>query len=241
MGADAQSGPAVVCEGVSLYAGEARLVRDVSLRVPPGTIHCLVGPNGAGKTSLLRCLLGQAEHEGSVRLEWPGAVGATSYVPQTLDFDRSLPITAEDFLALSGQSRAAFLGMTKAARAEIEAALRTVGLVAKRNTPLGKLSGGELKRLLLAQALGPRPALLVLDEPMNHLDAPGIEIATELLRTLRREGRTVVCSLHDLAHVRSLADTVTVMQGGRVLFSGSPSEVLTPERVMQAFVGGLAP
>ncbi|HEY1110670.1 MAG TPA: ATP-binding cassette domain-containing protein, partial [Opitutaceae bacterium] len=66
MGADAQSGPAVVCEGVSLYAGEARLVRDVSLRVPPGTIHCLVGPNGAGKTSLLRCLLGQAEHEGSV-------------------------------------------------------------------------------------------------------------------------------------------------------------------------------
>lgn len=241
MEAERQSGPAVICEGVSLRAGEARLVRDVSLRVPPGTIHCLVGPNGAGKTSLLRCVLGLAEHDGAVRWEWPGAAGTIGYVPQTLDFDRSLPITAEDFLMMCGPARAAFLKAKTAARSETEAALAAVGLTAKRRTPLGKLSGGELKRLLVAQALAPRPALLVLDEPMNHLDPPGVETATELLRALRREGRTVICSLHDLAHARALADTVTMMQGGRVLFSGAPSEVLTAERIVQAFAGGVSP
>jgi zinc transport system ATP-binding protein len=230
------AGPAIAFESVSLTLGAATLLDAVSLRVAPGTLHCLVGPNGAGKTSLLRCLLGLAPHTGRIALAWPGgAPGAIGHVPQTLDFDRTLPITAEDFLTLIGQERPAFLGAAPARRAAIDAALAAVGLDAKRRTPLGKLSGGELKRLLLAQALEPRPALLVLDEPMNHLDAPGVALATQLLADLRRGGATILCCLHDLAQVRALADTVTCLNAGRVVFSGAPAEVLTAENIVRAF------
>ena len=235
-------GPAVVCEGVGLQADGRAILTGVTLRLAPGAIHCLVGPNGAGKTSLLRCLLGQAEHTGSVRREWPGrgAPGRIGFVPQTPDLDRTLPVTAEDFLVLVAQDRPAFLGTAKERRAEIAAALAAVGLEAQRTTRLGRLSGGEWKRLLLAQALLPPPDLLVLDEPTNHLDGPGVERALALLRERRAAGATIVCSLHDLAQVRALADTVTALAGGRVAFSGTPAEVLTPERLLRVFAGGEA-
>jgi len=159
-------------------------------------------------------------------------------VPQTLDFDRTLPLTAGDFLALIGQQRPAFLGATRARRPEIAAALEAAGLAAKQRTALGKLSGGEFKRLLLAQALSPRPALLVLDEPFNHLDTPGIALATAVLADLRREGATILCCLHDLAQVRVLANAVTCLNAGRVVFSGPPADVLTPDNILKAYAEG---
>jgi len=234
-------GPALAFDEVSLVLGGARLLDRVRLRIAPGTLHCVIGPNGAGKTSLLRCLLGQMPHTGSVRQHWPTAPGVIGYVPQTLDFDRTLPIAVEDFLALIGQERPAFLGASRARRPELAAALAAVGLTAKRHTALGKLSGGELKRLLLAQALSPRPALLVLDEPMNHLDAAGIALATAVFADLRREGATILCCLHDLAQVRALADAVTCLNAGRVVFSGSPAAVLTPDNILKAFAEGAVP
>jgi zinc transport system ATP-binding protein len=237
-----REGPTVSFEAVGLVAAGVRIVDDVTLRIAPGTVHALVGPNGAGKTSLLRCLLGLAQHTGRIEIAWAGrsAPGVVGYVPQTLDFDRTVPITAEDFLTTIGQRRPAFLGPGAGRRRRLDTALERVGLGAKRRTQLGKLSGGELKRLLLAQALAPQPGLLVLDEPMNHLDAPGVAHASELLRELRDAGATIVCSLHDLAEVRVLADAVTVMSAGRVLVSGTPAEVLTPDTIVRAFAGGAA-
>jgi zinc transport system ATP-binding protein len=210
------------------------------LHVAPGTLHCLVGPNGAGKTSLLRCLLGELPHTGRIALDWTGAPGVIGYVPQTLDFDRTLPITVEDFLTLITQSAPAFLGLRRAHRAAVDAALEAVGLAGKRHRALGKLSGGELKRLLLAQALTPRPALLVLDEPLNHLDGPGVGLAIELLQRLRAEGTTMICCHHDLAQVRTLADTVTGLNAGAVVFSGVPAAVLTNENILRTFTGPAA-
>jgi zinc transport system ATP-binding protein len=233
------AGPAIKFDSVSLELGGTRLLDGVNLRWAGGAVHCLVGPNGAGKTSLLRCVLGQAAHTGRVELHWPaGGRGAVGYVPQTLDFDRTLPVTAEDFLALIGRERPAFLGPRAERRAQIAAALAAAGLADRGRVALGKLSGGELKRLLLAQAIEPRPALLVLDEPMNHLDAPGVALALRTLGELRRAGTTIVCALHDLAQARALADTVTGLHAGRAVFSGAPAEVLTAENVARLFAGG---
>lgn len=237
--ADITRGPAVVFDEVSLDLSGARLLNRVQLRIESGTLHCIVGPNGAGKTSLLRCLLGDAPHTGRVWLHWPGAAGPIGYVPQTLDFDRTLPITVQDFLVLITQAVPAFAGLREEHRAAVDFALASVGLDSKRHTALGKLSGGELKRLLLAQALTPRPALLVLDEPMNHLDTAGIALATAVLEKLRREGTTIICCLHDLAQVRSLADTVTGLNSGAVMFSGPTANVLTTDNVLRAFAGGV--
>jgi zinc transport system ATP-binding protein len=173
-------------------------------------------------------------------LDWAGTPGVIGYVPQTLDFDRTLPITVEDFLTLLTQSAPAFLGLRRVHRAAVDAALEAVGLAGKRHRALGKLSGGELKRLLLAQALTPRPALLVLDEPLNHLDGPGVGLAIELLQRLRAEGTTMICCHHDLAQVRTLADTVTGLNAGAVTFSGVPAAVLTNENILRTFAGPAA-
>jgi zinc transport system ATP-binding protein len=88
-------GPSIEFERVNLRLGATTILEDVSFKVRAGTIHCIVGANGGGKTSLVRSLLGQMPHSGRI-IEWRSRV--IGYVPQTLDFDRSLPITVGDFI-----------------------------------------------------------------------------------------------------------------------------------------------
>jgi len=234
-------GPGIVFDDVRLTLGGVTLLDGVTLRVAPGTVHALIGPNGAGKTSLLRCLLGQLPHTGRIRLEWPGgAPGRLGYVPQTLDFDRHLPVTVDDFLGLVTQRGPVLFGLSRATRQRIADAAAQAGLTERRRTRLGALSGGELKRVLFAQALIPAPDVLILDEPMNHLDAPGVELAGRLIASLKAAGVTVLLTLHDLAHVRALADVATGMAGGRVAFSGPLGDVLTPAAVMELYTASVA-
>ncbi len=222
-------GPAIRFEHVSLALGGAQILRDVNFSVAPGEIHCVIGPNGGGKTSLIRSLLGQMPHTGNIKIEW-GAPGGDSrtigYVPQALDFDKTLPVTVDDFMAVVCQKyRPAFIGLSRANRPRANDALARVGLVAKNNRKLGSLSGGERQRVLFAQALLPPPALLVLDEPMTSMDEVGAELFVKVIQDLAAEGVTVIWIAHDLAQVRALAAKVTCINR-TVLFSGPPGEVL---------------
>jgi zinc transport system ATP-binding protein len=218
-------GPAIRFEHVGLALGGAQILDDVTFSVPSGGIHCVIGPNGGGKTSLIRSLLGQMPHSGKIAVEW-GDNRTTGYVPQALDFDKTLPVTVDDFMAMVCQKRRpAFLGLSKASRPRAEAALERVGFVGKRERKLGSLSGGERQRVLFAQALIPEPGLLVLDEPMSSMDEVGAQRFVELLQNLAAEGVTVVWIAHDLAQVRALAASVTCINR-KVLFSGPPREVL---------------
>ena len=109
-------GPAVVFDRVSLQLGGTQILEDVSFRVEAGALHCLVGPNGGGKTSLVRALLGQMPHTGSIRLEGD-VTGPLGYVPQLPDFDRNLPMTVNVVMALMSQRKPAFLGAARSSRA----------------------------------------------------------------------------------------------------------------------------
>ena len=142
----------------------------MSFKVRAGTIHCIVGANGGGKTSLVRSLLGQMPHSGRISIEWHDN-RVIGYVPQSLDFDKSLPITVRDFMAMATPAPARVpRRVAGAARARSSATLERLGLAGKLDAKLGSLSGGERQRVLLAQALIPEPALLVLDEPTTGLD-----------------------------------------------------------------------
>ena len=133
-------GPSIEFERVNLRLGATTILEDVSFKVRAGTIHCIVGANGGGKTSLVRSLLGQMPHSGRISIEWrEGRV--IGYVPQTLDFDKSLPITVGDFMAMATQRRPVFLGVSKARRDEIDRMLERLGLNGKRKAKLGSLSG----------------------------------------------------------------------------------------------------
>jgi zinc transport system ATP-binding protein len=226
-------GPAVRISHVGLELGGTPILEDVSLSVSPGTIHCLVGPNGGGKSSLVRALLGEMPITGEIAMEWHGS-RTIGYAPQTLDFDKMLPVSVSDFLAMIGQRRPAFLGAGRKQRERTAAALERVGLAGKERRKLGDLSGGERQRLLLAQALMPPPSLLLLDEPASAMDEVGMRIFENIVLELAEAGVTVLWVAHDFAQVRRLADHVTCLNRS-VKFDGVPEEVLTTERIAEAF------
>lgn len=228
-------GPSIEFTGVSLALGNTRVLEDVSFSVRAGSIHCIVGANGGGKTSLVRSLLGQMPHIGSIEVRWQeGRV--IGYVPQVLDFDRSLPVTVTDFMAMTGQRRPAFLGLSKARRGKVDEVLERMGLKERRRTMLGNLSGGERQRLLFAQAMVPEPALLVLDEPTAGVDLSGEDIIEGAIRDFARGGGTVLWINHDLAQVREIADAMTCINR-RVLLDGPPREVLAGTQAARLFPG----
>lgn len=216
-------GPALVFDNVSLRLGGTQVLEDVSFRVEAGALHCLVGPNGGGKTSLVRALLGQMPHSGVVRFEgeFTAPVG---YVPQLPDFDRNVPMTVNDLMALLGQRRPAFLGSSRAAKAANAEALSRTGMAGMGATPFGSLSGGQRQRVLLAQAISPAPWLLILDEPTAGIDESGVRLVEALVAELHGRGVTILWINHDLEQVRRIAQSVTVINR-KVLYHGAPDQV----------------
>ncbi len=185
------------------------IVLCASLRVARGAIHVIVGPNGGGKSSLLEAILGQASFTGSVRCHFRGS-GRVGYVPQSFPVDATLPVTVAELLALSRQRLPVCLGVRREVRATVERLLDRVGLAGLAGRRLGALSGGELRRVLLANAMDPPPELLVLDEPGSGLDAASVTRLEEIVRALRDEhGATVLMVSHDHDQVRRLATAVT--------------------------------
>jgi zinc transport system ATP-binding protein len=226
-------GPSIQFSGVNLTLGNTRILEDVSLNIRAGTIHCIVGANGGGKTSLVRALVGQMPHTGRIDIAWQQG-RQTGYVPQVMDFDRSLPITVLDFMAMTCQRRPVFLGVPRSRRRLIEDVLARVGLHGRLKSRLGSLSGGERQRVLFAQAMIPEPALLVLDEPMAGLDLAGKQILEGAIRDFARAGGTVVWVNHDIVQVHELADALTYVNRS-VLLDGPPREVLASGAAARLF------
>ena len=231
-------GPKIRASNLSLSLANNSILNDINLEANPGEIHCIVGPNGGGKTSTLRCLLGQMPHTGDIQFEW-GKNKSIGYVPQFLDFDKTLPITVNNFMGMVCQNTPAFLGLRKNNKGLVASALAKVKLENKEKTMIGMLSGGERQRLLFAQAMIPEPSLVILDEPMTSLDEAGITIFENLIKELAAEGKTILWVNHDMAQVKRMASKVTVVDT-EVIASGTTSDVLTEPMMHGNFRGGFA-
>jgi zinc transport system ATP-binding protein len=216
--------PLLELEQLRVRRGAEVVLDGVSLRVAPATIHALVGPNGAGKSTLLAAVLGQLPFEGRARLH-ARRDGRIGYVPQRFEGEDHLPLTVAEFLALSRQGWPLCWGIRPAVRPRVAAALDRLGLAGFERRLVGELSGGELRRVLLANATEPAPELLLLDEPAAGLDLASQQRLEEALVGLRRDGTAVVLVVHDLDQARRLADRVTVLDR-RVVREGPPAEVL---------------
>jgi len=209
--------------GVNVRLDGQTLLSDVSLTVRRGALHVLVGPNGAGKSTLLSAVLGQMAFDGRIRAHWRRS-GRIGYVPQSFAIDRTLPMTVGDFLALTRQRLPVCFGITSATARRTAAMLERVGLPGFERRLLSVLSGGELRRVLLAHALDPSPELLILDEPSTGLDAASGRWLEETLLALRdHDDVSVLMASHDLDQVRRIADHVTALDR-RVVGDGPPSE-----------------
>ena len=196
---------------LTVRPGGLRVVSNLSLSVIRGSVHALVGSNGAGKTTVLSAILGLTPFTGRIVAHWV-ARGRIAYVPQQFHVDRTLPVTVLDFLALTRQARPVCLGVTAATRTRVARLLDRVGLAGFEDRPLSILSGGELRRVLIAHALDPLPELLILDEPAAGLDELALQWLDKTLLALKGE-ITVLMVSHDAGQVARLADSVTTLSG----------------------------
>jgi ABC-2 type transport system ATP-binding protein len=220
--------PAVLIEKLQKRYGSVEALREVSLAIAPGEIFGLLGPNGAGKTTIIRCLCtlsrpdgGRLEVDGLSVTEQPKAVRQKlGYVAQEVALDKVL--TGRELLAL----QAALYHLPRAqiaGRIADVVELLELGEWIDRKT--GTYSGGIRRRLDLAAGLLHRPSLLVLDEPTVGLDIESRSVIWQFLRQLKAEGITILLTSHYLEEVDALADRVAILDQGRVIASGSPSEL----------------
>jgi zinc transport system ATP-binding protein len=227
---------------LSVRVGGATILSGINADIRCGEVTALVGPNGAGKTTLLLAILGQVPYDGEIRFcraeEHGRGTPKIGYVPQRIDLDRNAPMSVLDFFALTSQRLPVFLGVTRRSRAAAEAALARGGVGHLISRPLGKLSGGELQRVLLALALRDNPDILLLDEPVSGVDVSGEELFCDFLEQSHRESRfSLLLVSHDLSVVTRHADRVICLDK-KIVCQGATTEVLTPETLSAMYGSG---
>lgn len=209
--------PLVVATGLSM----AGRLAPVDLSVTAGTMTAIIGPNGSGKTSLLRALARIDRPGGSVSiggeaLDWllpARRASLIGFLPAAREM--VWPIAVRDLVAL---------GLREADPERVDQLLQQLELKALADRPADRLSTGERARALLARALAPRPAVLLLDEPLSNLDPYWVLTILQQLRAAADEGAAVLVTLHDL-HLLDAFDRVLMLDGGRLVDDAAPDHV----------------
>ena len=232
----------IALDKVNVVRGGQTLLQDVSMHIHCGQLTVLIGQNGAGKTTLIRALLGELPHGGAIRhVDDHGRTVPrlrTGYVPQHLDFDKEMPVTVEDFMAAAFTRRPVWTGISRRTREKIRAALRDVNAEELLKRPLGRCSGGELQRVLLALAISPVPDLLVLDEPVSGVDQNGLRMFLDTVQRLKEQHHMAILLVsHDLNLVRQYADHVVLLDK-TVQVQGTPDQVYASPEFQKAFAVG---
>ena len=215
--------PMIAASGLCVSFGADRVLDRVDLALCAGEIVTLIGPNGSGKTTLVRTLLGLVQPtEGSVERE-PGIT--VGYVPQRLEIDATLPLSVGRFLTLG----------THANVDDCRSALEEVGVAGAMAQAVQALSGGQLRRVLLARALLRDPDLLVLDEPTSGVDFTGQAELYELIRRIRdKRSCGVLLVSHNLHLVMAATDRVLCLNR-HVCCEGRPEAVSRNPSYLELF------
>jgi len=233
----------IALTGTAVQSGKRTIWRGATLRIAAGEFVAVLGPNGAGKTTLLRLLLGLLRpSEGYVRVL--GSVPrrgnpAIGYVPQRRTLDPEIAVRGRDLVALGLDGHRWGFALPGVRRRQqrvlVEEALAAVEATAYADRPVGRLSGGEQQRLLLAQALIGQPRLLLLDEPLASLDLRNQYAMAALIgRVARERGITVLLVAHDINPLLAVADQVLYMARGHVAI-GPPDEVITTDSLTRLY------
>lgn len=228
--------------------GDFAVLENVSFQVNEGEFAVVIGPNGAGKSVLIKTVLGLIQPQRG-KIDLQVAHQDIGYVPQRLQFDPSFPLTVRELLLLK-LPQASFWWGRKKSEERVKQMLELTKSSSVIDRPMGKLSGGELQRVLLAYALVNQPRMLILDEPAAGVDVVGEQTFYELIDLVRHTGVithtqqqtksqqhehvTVIMISHDLDAVYKYADNV-ICVNRKLLCKGIPSKVLTPSVLAKAY------
>ncbi|MCX5393128.1 amino acid ABC transporter ATP-binding protein [Streptomyces sp. NBC_00090] len=233
----------VKAEGVHKSYGAAHILRGIDLEVQNGEVFCLVGPSGSGKSTFLRCinhlervdggrlsvdgqLVGYREKNGKL-YELKDSEVATQRRDIGMVFQRfnlfphmtALGNVMEAPIQVKGESKAV-------ARERAERLLDRVGLADKAGNYPTQLSGGQQQRVAIARALAMEPKLMLFDEPTSALDPELVGDVLDVMRDLAESGMTMIVVTHEMGFAREVGDSLVFMDGGVVVESGNPRDVL---------------
>ena len=231
----------LMANGLCASLGGRCVLQGAAVRAPRGQWTCVVGPNGAGKSTLLRAMARLIPSTGQVR--WlghdPGALSRRerarmlSWLGQNEGVGSEL--RARDAVMLGRLPHLDWLAAPSAVDIQVvDSALQATQAWAYRDRVLSELSGGERQRVFLARAIAGQAPLMLMDEPLSHLDPPHQVDWLEQVRCLRAQGVTLLTVLHDIG-LALLADHVVVMQGGRVVGQGERHDPLLHRLIETVF------
>ncbi len=233
--------PALQMSGVShRYSGlDADVLENISVTVVPGERVALVGPNGAGKSTLIKLALGLEQlQEGTISV-YGNPAGTCRHrvavIPQRSTVDWRFPVTVEQVVMMG---RYVHLGWFRRPQKQdfeaVDEALHRMEIDSLRNRQVSDLSGGQQQRVMLARTLAHDADLLLLDEPLNHVDIATQELMFHVIEKLCEAGKTAIVSTHDLG-VLKVHFSRALFLDRRVIADGPVGEVLTPEVVARAY------
>jgi iron complex transport system ATP-binding protein len=237
-------GPELLLTNLTSGYRRGDVLRAVTASIPAGQLTAVLGPNGAGKTTLLRSITGvTAVREGSIRcgavqLEMLSArerARIVALVPQVSGEEAPLTVREAVMLARYARMTSRFSASAQDSRI-VDEALAALGLSDAGERYCSELSGGELRRVLIAQGLAQEPQVLLLDEPTAFLDPPAQHEILALCSELAQLRKLVcIAVLHDPGLARLYAEYAVLLRAGRVVAAGATKEVMTTEMLAQTY------
>ena len=223
---------AVIADNVVLAYGSTIALDRSSFEIPRGGLTAVIGPNGSGKSTVLGGIAGLIEPaSGSITIPDQARI---AYVLQATKVNEALPVTVRELIQMGRYpSLGPFQRLRPEDRVAVDGAMADLDITNLAGKHLHELSGGQRQRVFLAQGIAQEHDILLLDEPLTGLDITSAQAIDRVIHHANRTGCTVVLTTHDLTSARA-ADHVLLM-AGRVVASGPPSEVLTPELLRTAY------
>ncbi len=228
--------PTIVATDIVLAYGGKVAVDRSSFTINPGQVTAIIGPNGSGKSTLLNAIAGLVEPiSGSIEVTiGDGSTGRVAYVLQSTKVNESLPISVGEVVTMGRYATAGkFSRLDDTDRVAVSAAMGRMDITDISGERLHALSGGQRQRAFVAQGLAQEHDILLLDEPLTGIDLPTAQAIDEVIHEETQRGCTVVMTTHDLSEAQ-FADHVLLLSG-RVVASGTPEAVLTPENLLAAY------
>jgi len=238
--------PGIITSDLTVtYNNGNTALRNVSFEIPQGTITALVGVNGAGKSTLFKALMGfMPTIKGEISILGQSVKSALrgnsiAYVPQAEEVDWSFPVLVRDVVMMGRYGHMGFFRKTTPNDIlEVDYALNRVGMADFKDRQIGELSGGQRKRVFLARALAQKSQVILLDEPFTGVDVKTETAIIELLGEMRKEGKIMLVSTHNLGSVPEFCDR-TILIKETVLAYGKTENTFTRQNLELAFGGVL--